>query len=220
MLSSCDKNEGNDCTTNKAKETVTEVQSTLTRSEMLNVQKSLVGRFYGSHRRAEEMLSESDAQEMLTPLVEDGTAIVGQILEAAKVGQLEITTQEVLQLETMTGEQLAELSLVVYNLNDPFMMDGLFSYIQQEIDTNAIPISDMPGAYTKKELVDCLTVAFGLGSISGLYSYIDGTYTIMTANTAFQIARGFIGRTMGWIGLAYAAYEYGNCLHSKKKGNR
>lgn len=220
MLFSCDNIIENDYNVNNATETITEVQSTLTRSEMLNVQKSLVGCFYGAHRRAEEVLSESDAQEMLIPLVEDGTAIVGQIQEAVKTGQLEITAQEAVQLEAMTDEQLAELSLVVYNLNDPFMMDELFAYIQQEIDTNAIPISDEPGAYTKKELVDCLTVAFGLGTIFGLYSYIDGTYTIMTASTAFQIARGFIGRTMGWIGLAYAAYEYGNCLHSKKKGNQ
>lgn len=220
MLSSCTNNEESDSNTKNESPKVSGIQSTLRRSEMLDVQKSIVGCFYGAHRRAEEVLSETDAKQMLSPLVADGTAIVGQIQEAAKAGELEMTAQEALQLETMTDEQLAKLSFVVYNLNDPLMMDELFSYIQQEIGSNAIPISDEPGAYTKKELVDCLTVAFGLGTIFGLYSYIDGTYTIMTASTAFQIARGFIGRTMGWIGLAYAAYEYGNCLHSKKKGNQ
>lgn len=220
VFSSCANNEEGENYTKNETETVVGIQSTLSRSEMLNVQKSFVGCFYGAHRRAEEVLSESDAQQMLSPLVADGTAIVAQIQEAARSGELGMTAQESLQLETMTAEQLAELSFVVYNLNDPLMMDELFAYIQQEIDSNVMPLSDEPGAYSRKELVDCLTIAFGIGEISGLFGYLDGTYTVMTARTAFQIARGFVGRTLGWIGLAYTAYEYGNCLLSKKKGNK
>ena len=220
MLSSCTNNEESDSNTKNESPKVSGIQSTLRRSEMLDVQKSIVGCFYGAHRRAEEVLSETDAKQMLSPLVADGTAIVGQIQEAAKAGELEMTAQEALQLETMTDEQLAELSFVVYNLNDPLMMDELFSYIQQEIDSNAIPISDEPGAYTKKELVDCLTATIGATFGFGAFDYIWNTAELITAKTAFRLAMTFIGRTTGWISMAMAMYEYGNGLHSKKKGNQ
>lgn len=37
----------------------------------------------------------------------------------------------------------------------------------------------------------------------------------MTATNALQIARGLIGRTVGWIGIAYSAYKFGKCLRNR-----
>ena len=216
-MTSCDSNEQSENDQNNTLKTSTEIRSTLSHNDFLNVQKSIISRFYGAHTRAEEVLSETEAQQMLDPLAIDGAAIVDQIQGAVQAGEFEITAAEALQLEELSSEQLAELSFVINNLNNPSVMDELFSYIHQNIDPDMPPILYEPGAYTRQDLVDCLTVAFGLAVISGLWGYIDGTYSLMTATTAFNIVRALVSRTLSWVGIAYAAYEYANCLHSKKK---
>lgn len=204
VMSSCNKDADTTSIANKG------IQSSLSRTEMLNVQKSIVSHFYGAHHRAEYMMSEAEAQKLLSPLVKDGKSVRDQILKAAEVGELKINPEETQQLIDMKDEQLAGLSFAVYVVQDPAVMDDLFGLIDINVGGGK-----QISSYSKKELIDCLSFAVGLGAISGLYSYVDGTASLITARTAFAMARAFIGRTLGWIGVAYAMYEFADCLHSK-----
>ena len=47
--------------------------------------------------------------------------------------------------------------------------------------------------------------------------YISGTAAMMSARTALQLAGAFVGRTLGWVGVAWALYDFGKCVHDRHK---
>lgn len=216
-LSSCNQSEEtesqNDFASNDTLQ-VSEVQSKLGVSEMLGVQKSVITCFYGAHTRAENLMSEGEAKKIFEPLIEDGNNIRAQIQESVQKGEFEMSELELQQLSEMTDEQLAQLSFVIYNIENPATMEMVFNMIESQWQDDPI-LLDEPTAYTRAQLLDCLSFAIGLDAVSGLWGYISGTAGLITAKTAWGIAAAFIGRTLGWVGLAYTAYQYADCLHSK-----
>lgn len=68
--------------------------------------------------------------------------------------------------------------------------------------------------YGTSPWLDCLADAFGIGKWS-LSQYISGTKTLMTARTGLVIAKAFAKRTLGWIGVAIAVYDYSQCMKGK-----
>ncbi len=147
--------------------------------------------------------SEEAAQEILQPLVVYGIDIRDQLIEAANNNDLSISDEELEDMQNMDDSQLAALAYFTFSLTGQTLTE----------DDEDIELDE--DAYTWKDIKDCLFEAVGRELVFGIQGYIQGTKTLMTATTALQIARGFITRTLGWIGVAYSAYKFGRCLHNR-----
>lgn len=110
-----------------------------------------------------------------------------------------------------------DVNLLVNMTDDEIAGMAYYVGVLESYKNDATLNSEMQMKYTKDELIDCLSFAIGFSAISSIYRYLDGTASLMTAKTAFQIGRGLIGRTLGWVGLAIVTYDYVDCLRSKKK---
>lgn len=194
-----------------------EIHSKLTLSQIIDLQKAIINRFYGQTRSAEELISEEEAKVLLAPFVEDGKYIRTQLLESIENKAIEISHGESLQLSEMTEEQLAGLSFAVSNLNNPNVMSDLFNEIEIYNIGALLDNGKMTTSYTKAELWDCLTFTLGFSTVGSLYSYFTGTAGLITARTAWELATAFGSRTFGWVGLVIVVYEYTDCLRSKHR---
>lgn len=84
---------------------------------------------------------------------------------------------------------------------------------------NDINLTPEQRELAKEDYIDCL--AYGLIGVKGVPAtadYMWFTGKLATATTAKQIAFAFFKRSLGWIGAAYAAYEYSECIKSKRRG--
>lgn len=159
---------------------------------------------YGTRATAIDQINSEEltenTQRILTPMVPTGANIRDEIINAANNGSINVSPTEINQLQNLGDAELAELAYfttVITNPGKPVNIDGSPTYL------------------TRADLTTCLGVAIGIGSISDITGILDGTYTVMTAETAFAIAKGFFFRTLGWVGVAYSVYKFGNCVHAR-----
>lgn len=151
-------------------------------------------------------LTEEEAKEILSPLTESGQELRDELVNLSETDLLELSQEEVDALNNMDEATLAEFAYFMHATTQE-------EYVNiEDMDNDAMQIK-----YTKADLVDCLSYAMGFTAISGAYGYIDGTVGLITAKTAWQIGRALIGRTLGWIGVAWVIYDYGTCLNSKRR---
>lgn len=156
--------------------------------------------------RSENVISEDEAMKILSPLVESGKEIREDFISLQSKGEINISSNEMSELCEMDDSQLAELA---------YFMEAA-TQVSYE-DYSGLEEYSSKMKYKFQDFVDCLSFATGVSVISGLYGYVDGTAGLITAKTAWKIARVFIGRTLGAVGVAIAIYDFGDCMYKKSK---
>lgn len=137
------------------------------------------------------VISEEEAKELLAPFVEEGKRLREKVLADMRDNPRDYPAGAGIELLNMTDDQLAEFGYTVY-----------------EYDTNPKLVM-----YGTAPWVSCIGDALGIGR--DLYKYISGTKQLLTARTTFMIAKSFLKRTLGWVGVAYGIYEYTKCMNGK-----
>lgn len=187
------------------------IESKLTDTEMTDLHKKLFEYINSPSTRGYGEESEEKAREILSPLIADGVNIRNQILYyLEKDNNAKTFQKEIDMLDNLNQEQLASLSFVIYNIDDN---NPVWGYTISSNGDISPEILNQP--YTIGQIADCLSVAFGIDIAKSVYNYIKGTQTLMSASTALEIASAFGRRTIGWIGIAYCAYQFGTCLKNK-----
>lgn len=146
---------------------------------------------------------EAKAKEVFSPYVQDGTTIRDEVIACASAGTLNVSPEEMRDFENLDEVSLAGMAyymsiLTVVEKQEPLTIDG------------------QPLRLTTANVAECLTFALGFDAISGITGYISGTRGLITATTALDIGLSFMGRTLGWVGLAYTTYQFVRCI--KKHG--
>ncbi|MBO5062481.1 MAG: hypothetical protein J6C31_07715 [Prevotella sp.] len=150
-------------------------------------------------------LTEKEAKEILSPLMESGQEMRDELVNLSETNLLELSQEEVDALNNMDEATLAEFAYFMHVVTQE-------EYVNvEDMGNDAMQIK-----YTKADLLDCLTFSLGLNAISSMTDYIYFTKELMTATVAWQIGRALILRTVGWVGVAYTIYQYGSCLNSKR----
>lgn len=181
------------------------ITSTITGDEYAKIVDQVNKTINHSARAPELVISESDAQLMLKPLAEDGALIRNQLI--SKQVDLSLTTQEVVQLKSLTDDQLAELSFTIASIynNDPAAKDGI----------------------TWDDFIDCLGEASGVNDIkdiikggleiNGVSQYVKGTKALISAKTTKQILAAVSRRSYGWVSVFLLIYDFSDCISTKIK---
>ena len=146
---------------------------------------------------------EAKAKEIFSPYVQDGITIRDEVIRCASAGTLNVSPEDMRNFENLDEVSLAGLAyymsiLTVVEKQEPLTIDG------------------EPLRLTSADLKDCLSLSLGFDTASGIIGYISGTRGLITASTAFDLGLSFIGRTFGWVGLAYCTYQFVQCI--KKHG--
>ena len=63
--------------------------------------------------------------------------------------------------------------------------------------------------YSTPKWLTCLEDSFGIGDIKKIYK---GTAGLLTAKTGLQIAKCFVKRAAGFLGVMYSTYEFAMCM--------
>ncbi|WP_028284090.1 hypothetical protein [Olleya marilimosa] len=100
------------------------------------------------------------------------------------INTIDFTDEELNEVSNLDDKQLAELSLA-------------FNSIQGKAD------------WSTQDVVNCLGVALGLNEIWGL---IDNTAQLATVQGTKKLLKLLAKRYLGWIGVAIAAYTFGDCM--------
>lgn len=166
--------------------------------QIKDINKKMQDLFNVSRTNSAVSITEEQAMDILSPLIPQGLSIRNQIVNNAELGNLNISADELQLLLNMDDSQLAELAYYIVTVAD----------IDPEL------YDDGMKKYTGQQLLDCLSTAIGLEAVTGLWGYIDGTATLVSASSAWTIGRALIGRTLGWVGVAYAIYSYVECLNN------
>lgn len=155
----------------------------------------------GSNRISPLKTVEMEAKEALLPFSAKGEQIRNAILEASSEGTLLLSNIERSNLINLDDASLAGIAYIISTLS-------IIRQLEPEINSSKL---------SKNDFIECLSVAIGFNAISGLYGYISGTAAMMSARTALQLAGAFVGRTLGWVGVAWALYDFGKCVHDRHK---
>lgn len=150
-----------------------------------------------------------DAKSVLSPLVPSGKILRDNILDEAAKKEFNVTDEEIERLKNMDDAQLAELA---YYNNVMVRLQETTGTIPNDCESNQAYYAK----YSKQDILDCLTFAIGLDTASYLYGYISETAALISAKTAIKIGLAVVGRTLGWVGVAYSMYQFGDCLSKKK----
>lgn len=158
---------------------------------------------YSDFEEMDDEQLEAKAQEIFSPYVQDGITIRDEVISYASSGSLNVSSEDLQKFENLDEVSLAGMAyymsiLTVVEKQEPLTIDG------------------EPTKFTSADFADCLSVAIGINAAKGIYRYISGTKSLITASTAFSIGLSLMKRTLGWAGVAYSIYEFGTCL--KKKG--
>lgn len=170
-------------------------------NDVINQITEVVGRVT---RSSDLQISDTEAQQLLEPLIVNGTQIQGQFLEFRD--SLGLTDEEVEILEGLTESQLAELSFT-------------FSSAYNDAATTE--------SVTSEDIYDCLKYALGIDCILEIFAmdedeiaiglYINGTKQLMTAKTAKQIIKAIGTRSLGVAWVVWAVYDFADCIKNKKE---
>lgn len=153
--------------------------------------------------RSVNSISETEVGEILAPLAGNGACVRDELVSLSEAGMLDISEAEAQELNEMEPDELAAFA---YFLNVLETSEEENVAIEQKGEMLECKLSDV---------VECIGFATGVSALNGIWSYVDGTATICTAKTAFTLARGFIGRTLGFVGVAIAIYDFVDCMHKK-----
>lgn len=155
--------------------------------------------------RSSHNITEKEAEDILSPLVPAGNQIKNDLLSLAMHNEILMTDKEINAIASLDDASLAGLAYTVATL-ESVLDDSLDEPIGKE------------HKYTKEEVLDCLFQGLvGAGGIGGTADYIWYTNKLMTATTVKEIAWAFFKRTLGWIGVVYAVYEFTDCLNEKAR---
>lgn len=151
----------------------------------------------------EEQQMTEEIMQALQPLVADGAAIRDAILNNTGNEFPDMTETERTQIQNLNDAGLAGLAY----------MAAALSTIQEDT-----PIDQRNGSERDHPILyrDCISKAIGLDVLSGTYNYITGTAGLTTATTMRTLAKAFFKRTWGWVSVAWALYDYGQCVKEKK----
>lgn len=138
----------------------------------------------------EDTITETQVAEVLAPFIEEGKFVRQQIIADIRDNPSDYSLDAEAVLTQMQDEHLAELGFIVSDFNN-----------RQAVANIKIP-----------KWLDCFGSVFGLGK-DGIKAYINGTKSLMTAQTAWAIVRSFAKRTLGIIGAAWAMYDYYHCMN-------
>ena len=201
------------CHNNNDEQTISEVREMVISShvpdsllEKVNVH--LFSEYFENPTRSAMELTEVEAKTIMAPLVSAGTQIIDDLFLLSQEGKITFSEEEYCALNNIDDASLAGLAYSVatmehYKKFDLTMEDGRVKEYK----------------YTKEEIFDCLWFALvGRGGAANATQYIYFTGELMSAATAKQIAMAFFRRTLGWIGVAYAAYQFADCLRTKSNG--
>ena len=146
---------------------------------------------------------EAKAQEIFSPYVQDGITIRDEVISYASSGSLNVSSEDLQKFENLDEVSLAGMAyymsiLTVVEKQEPLTIDG------------------EPLTLTTDAVINCLSLSIGFDAISGISGYIGGTRGLITASTALDIGLNLLGRTLGWVGLAYCTYQFVKCI--KKTG--
>ena len=146
-------------------------------------------------------VTETEAQELLKPLINDGYNIQRQIISNTE--DLGLTFEETENIQNFTDDQLAELS---------FLLNTICS------DASAKGVSF-------NDIIDCLSRALGIDDVKSLIdlgvdisqgtAYYNGTKMLMNATTMKKILKAVGLRTYGMVGVIFMVYDFTDCINSK-----
>lgn len=157
--------------------------------------------------RTTSSITEVEAKKIVSPLSDVGASICNELIVLADEDMLEMSDQEKTDLLNLQPDQLAAIA---YFLHSTQLVATDLSQTE-DVSSGAL----YSAGYSWSDVSDCLWTATGFETLSGIYGYAEGTATLCTAKTAFKVARAFIGRTLGWIGVAVAIYDFANCMNGK-----
>ncbi|OEK02316.1 hypothetical protein BFP97_12655 [Roseivirga sp. 4D4] len=141
-------------------------------------------------------IPESDLEEILNPLIENGEVIHSEmraIIYTSEVyNELSVPERDALhaEIDELSDDQLAELSFV-FNIS---------YYIDQDVNSEI----------DWDRLISCASAAVGISSIQAIIQNNLGAATIETMIGALK----HVGkRYLGWIGVGLMVYEFINCVY-------
>lgn len=176
-------------------------------TDLLNSINANLAERLGTDTRTTVTMTEQEAQEILSPLVQQGCEMRNELVQLAEDEKIDLSAMEVKELKDMSDQELAEFS---------YFMQAV---TQEEFaDYDEMHTVSLEHKYTREDVWECAKYAFGIDDIKGLYRYVSGTKALMSAKTALAMVKPFMKRTLGWVGVAYSIYQFGDCLHGKKSG--
>ena len=176
-------------------------------TDLLNSINANLAERLGTDTRTNVAMTEQEAQEILSPLVQQGCEMRNELVQLAEDKKIDLSAMEVKELKDMKDQELAEFA---------YFMQAV---TQEEFaDYDEMHAVSLEHKYTRDDVWECFKYAVGLQDLEYAVWYYQGTKALMSAKRAFSIIKPIIKRTAGWIGLAYTIYQFGDCLHGKKSG--
>lgn len=189
------------------------IQFNLTK-EAKNEVDSRVKKLFSGTRSSNFSITEGEAKEALSPLIPVGKSIRDQIMSEVYNGNLALTIDEIQQLNEMNESELVLFAYCMYEIQ----------YALTDVD---LTIFEEGNGYqiSKQDLWNCFTAAIGFELAASLWSYLTETGSLigaagaaadsgLSAAAAWRIGRALIGRTLGWVGVAFTLYQYADCLRT------
>lgn len=133
-------------------------------------------------------LTESEAQTMLEPFIEDGRNLRQSLLSQIDVlgTKSGFASQDIYTIENMTDDELALFSFVIYGINQDFVNSR---------------------ATLSSRALSCLEVATGISAIRGI-----GVSGLVNAKTVTQVLRALGSRYLGYIGVGLMICSFADCV--------
>lgn len=182
VLSSCD----NDEKITKKESNLDNVMLTYdVNTDLINDIDSKLIECLGTNTRANTM-TEQQAQEILSPLVQDGCKMRNELVQSAEANEIELSQAEIKALKDMSDQELAEYA---------YFMQAV---TQKEFtDYNEMDQAGLEYKYTREDVWDCLKYAVGIDTRVYFNWYYNGTKALMSAKTALSIIKPIAQRTAG-----------------------
>ena len=185
----------------KQKSIELEVNSKYSRQEMIDIISRLGNNLTRAvNENGEVKLTESQAHEMLQPLIDDGKQMQTELLRQIKNTDY-ASDNDIMAIEYMSDEELASLSFIiaVSKDNDNFdMVNG-----RQVVSEHVFNAKIKP----------CLLAALGIGSIKNIYNTIIIKGGISTAEL-LPILKIIGKRYCAYVSLAFFIYDVVDCLQA------
>lgn len=181
-----------------------ELNTTLSAPEILGIGNSLryIVEESGQGRGSNDLLTENECREILTPLVEDGKQIQTQLLEHSDL----MSYEEKIYFESLEDEELAIMSMIALHLSEDL---GDSEYID-----DITGMSDNQTSSTMSIDIDkvrsCVGVAIGIASIEELC-----VKRIITATTLRKAIFAIARRYAGFVGVAWMVWDLYDCFVKK-----
>lgn len=185
----------------KQKSIELEVNSKYSRQEMIDIISRLGNNLTRAvNENGEVKLTESQAHEMLQPLIDDGKQMQTELLRQIKNTDY-ASDNDIMAIEYMSDEELASLSFIiaVSKDNDNFdMVNG-----RQVVSEHVFNAKIKP----------CLLAALGVGSIKNIYNTIIIKGGISTAEL-LPILKIIGKRYCAYVSLVFFIYDVVDCLQA------